>query len=252
MKKLLLIALALMLVFVNVAYAETVDIAAMTDDELKALSEQIESELTRRENERSTTIVEEDDGEIIYVNDGESSPDIIFASEEQLRSRLRKIELTTENWNQYLGDYYYPYETVMTNNFGEVTSRYDQRAVGFGFKEGYIGCMRDVAVKFSGVKRYGMGVEWIAEENYNKFAEDIWQESDEEFTADVYTPCRENVHLEDYECLATTGYIYVLEVSPEMTQWLWQHPSRSIDIMVGDRHYRTSDFLWALYEDLNP
>ena len=251
MKKMVLIALLMMCAFVNAAFAEAIDISAMTDDELKALNARIESELLRRHNERSTNAVQEDDGEVIYVNDGEGVTKIIFESEEQLKNRLHKIELTTENWNQYLGDFYYPYEVVQKNNFGEVTFYEELRAVGFGFKEGYIGNFRNVAMKFSGSSRYSMEDE-VAERNRLLFAGDKWKESNEVWSQDFYGTAKFDVHLEDYECLATTGTIVVLEVDPEASRWLLANPNKSwVDIYIGDQDYCDSDGLWHVYEKLN-
>lgn len=246
--------LATLMLFVGTAFAEAVDLSAMSDEELKDLNARIESELLRRRNEQSTTAVAEDDGEILCYNDGEHLPRVIFESEEQLKGRLHKIELTTENWSEYLGDYYYPYEYVQTNNFGEVTYRWEERSVGFGFKEGYIGVFRDVGMKFTGVSRYSIegkeneaGDEWL-------FAADCWTESEEEYAFDLAgTRGGYNVHLEDYECTATVGTIVVLEVPEEVSVWFLENPSLSwVDIYVGENERCDSDWLFSLYDQLNP
>ena len=89
--------------------------------------------------------------------------------------------------------------------------------------------------------------------HYTVSAEE-WNASDEEFAVDLYAYGKESIHLEDYECLAATGTIYVLEVSPEATRWLLAPPDKAgwFDLYVGDVYIGSSDGLKALYEKLNP
>lgn len=255
MRKIILLVLALVFVCTGVCAAEGIDVSAMTDEELADLSAKIEAEQTRRHNERSTTSATEDDGEIIYVHDGGPIPKIIFSSEEQLRGRLHKVELTAENWNEYLGDYYFAYEQVSTNNFGEITQSYEQRSVGFYFRDGYIGTTQDAAMKFTGVSKYEMHGEWDEEKKHHRFVADEWTEVNEEYTFDLYHSApKGNIHLEKYECTAATGYLYLLEIDPAASRWIVERGDNVpfVDLYVGDTYYADSDQLAHLYEKLNP
>ena len=253
MKKLFLILMTLTLLCAVTAQAASVDITAMTDDELTALQENISHELQRRQNEadRANAVPE---GSVIYQNDGSGAPKIIFPSEEMLRSRISRVELTPENWRDYMGDYYYPYIRTSYNNFGEITDSIESRIVGFGLREGYIGRFKDVGMKFTGKSTYKMKGEWSqsGETDVYSFVADVWTESSEPFSFDLYKDPLRDVHLEAYECTAAVGSLYLLEVEPEITQWMSSPNVTHITILVGEQWYGESGYLDVLYDRLYP
>lgn len=257
MKRILIMIALAVFVCVSTAGAVELNLAAMTDEELVEMPDLIKAEIARREREAkeaAALVGVQTDGEIIYQNDKQRLAKIIFSTEEQLRSRLHKIKLTSENWSEYLGDYYYPYEYVNTNNFGEVTRSDEYRAVGFGFREGHVGVCADVGMKFTGKAAFSYETEWNEEEKTSVVVSEEWKQSDEEYVFDLYTDGKQDVHLEDYECTAAVGTLYVLEVAPEASRWLLD-PSENvgwIQLYVGDKQYGDSDTLKSLYERLNP
>ena len=257
LRKSLLILLALLLVLPHIVLAESLDVAAMTDEELRNIHDQVQAEIDRRAEEaRAAALLREDDaeGEIVYEIEEGRSPKIFFASEEQLRNRLHKVTLTLDNWNQYLGDYYCPTEYVRINNFGEVTMIEEGRAVGFHFKSGYVGQYVDTAVKFSGKSSYRMEGEWDENNVHYQFTEDVWTESDEVYTADLYIDGRRDVNLEKYECLAVTGTLYVLEVAPELSEYLLSSYNQlsSAYVYVDGKSVTHTQDMKDLYDRLNP
>jgi len=81
-KKLLLGVLVLILACINVAHAETLDVASMSDDELKAMHDLLEAEIERRETEARAAAAlaatdSDDDGDIIYYREEGSTPKVI-------------------------------------------------------------------------------------------------------------------------------------------------------------------------------
>ena len=159
-----------------------------------------------------------------------------------------------ENWNRYLGDYYYPHTYVQTNNFGEVTRTTEERAVGFHFKEGYICQYVDVGLKFTGKRTYRMDGEWNEEKSCYSFVADEWKESDKAHSVDLYSDGLRDVHLEKYECTAVTGTLYVLEVAPEASRWILATKGEVpyVKICIGDEEIADTASLKYLYNKLNP
>lgn len=252
MKKLLSLLLILALLCAVPACAASIDISALSDDELTALQDEIKHELQRRQNEADRA-AEVPEGEIRYENDGMGRPKICFASEEQLRSCLSRVDLTPENWREYLGDNLYPWQYTSTNNFGEITRSEDARLVGFGFREGYVGCYRDVGMKFTGKSEFSAKGEWNEVHDTYTITEESWKESAEPFSFDMYsTSPLKNIHLESYECTAAVGALYVLKVDPEITRWLSAPDVSFIEIYVGDAWRGEVGYLDVLYDSLYP
>lgn len=252
MKKLLTLVLVVMFIFTGLSLAEGFDLSSMTDDELAALREQIEDELDQRANDAKAAelAAAAENGEVLLTDTDTAFPKLIFSSEEQLKSCLIKVELTTDNWTEYLGDYYYEDYDYDTDNFGDVTWSADRRYVGFGFKDGYAGCFTDAAFKFTGRSAYRMIAEYDDETDHTAFVGEEWTEYAEEYSFDMYNYGKRDVHLGDYECIAAVGVMYVLEVPAEFTA-LWCDPYlATADIYVGDLYVGYVGGLHYLYEKL--
>ena len=87
----------------------------------------------------------------IIVTKSESNVTIVSITEEQLAERLKKVVLTTENWNDYFDDYEYTEHQVERDDSGEVLDEYDVTYQGFGLKRDLSAVYNRLTFKFSGM-----------------------------------------------------------------------------------------------------
>ena len=257
MKRILMLVLTLALLLPYAAWAQSLDVATMTDEELLAARDAVQAEIDRRAAQaREEAALREADaaGEIICRKEENRIPEIVFATDEQLYSRLHKVTLTMDNWSRYLGDYYYPHTVEQTNNFGEVTRAIEERAVGFHYKEGYIIQYENVGMKFTGKSAYNMEGQWNSDKTRYSFVRDEWKDVGKEYVFDLYNDGLHEVNLGKYQCTAVTGTLYVLEVPKEVSKWLLESNGAYpwAKIYVGDRYITETDGLRFLYDKLNP
>ena len=78
---------------------------------------------------------------------------LIFSSEEELKNRIQKVELTKDNWNEYFSDYnIYNYNDVKDEAGNTITEK--SYTFGFGLKFPVIAIYDQVSFKFDEVRVY--------------------------------------------------------------------------------------------------
>ena len=254
MKKILALLLALMLTLTGIACAENLDFTAMSDEELASVYHAAEAEILRRENAAKDAAAQAiAPGSIIFEHPDQEMPRLIYESEDQLRQCLRKVVLTPENWNQYLGDYYFAYNDEEINNFGEVAKTTERRIAGFTFRPGYVGDFENVGLKLTGQKELHCSNAWNEDKTYKRITNEEWVETNETVTLDITRNSTNNLSLEDYKCIAATGIIYVLEAPQEAWDCLILPPNMGFCwVYAGDTYMGSTDNLGQVYEKLNP
>ena len=159
-------------------------------------------------NEQDTTDTQEKG--IVLYNEEEG---YFFINQERFSELYTVVELTTENWQDYLEVYSWEHTTTDTNAFGEVTSQNTVTKHSFGAKGGKYYYFINFAIELK-----------------NKETGELADYSSVVEPASLI----ENSSLDQYECTRIKGTLYLIDIPEEAIYESTKYRKRWVNIGYSD------------------
>lgn len=120
---------------------------------------------------------------------------------ELIKEHIERIELTVDNWNEYIKEYSYDVDVVTKDAFGEITNTETVTVYRLGYGTGKYYCL-DATIELKH-KETGEIVLFTSGNVANA-------------VKNIHAIDNKPFHLDDYECTRIQGYIYFINYSEEV------------------------------------